>query len=131
MTISRRLAGRAFAAATIGIAMCTTVGVASADSEVATTVTSSTTGTSSSPLELLEPCNGTYTHCEVNQCEAGVFYLNYDTGADSFSSPYGAALVKGEQGDIRDEPYRRHGPRGVRAMHSGKWGFYSTGCFPG
>jgi hypothetical protein len=38
--------------------------------------------------------------------------------------------VKGEQGDIRDEPYRRYGPRGVRAMHGGQWGFYSTACFP-
>ncbi len=78
-----------------------------------------------------EPCNGTYTHCETNQCEAGRFYRNYDPGSDHFSSEYGGALVRGEQGDIRDEPYRRYGPRGVRGFHSGQWGFYSTACFPG
>ena len=39
--------------------------------------------------------------------------------------------MQGEQGNIRDEPYRRYGPRGVRAMHGGQWGFYSTACFPG
>ena len=78
-----------------------------------------------------EPCNGTYTHCETNQCEAGRFYRNYDPTANRFSWEYGAPLVRGEQGDIRDEPYRRYGPRGVRGFHSGQWGFYSTACFPG
>jgi hypothetical protein len=77
-----------------------------------------------------EPCGGTYTHCETNQCVQGVFYLNYNPTEDHFTDPYGGALTQGEQGDIRDEPYRRYGPRGVRAMHSGRWGFYSTGCFP-
>jgi hypothetical protein len=77
-----------------------------------------------------EPCNGTYTHCETNRCEQARFYRNYDPGADHFSWEYGSPLVKGEQGDIRDEPYRRYGPRGVRAMHAGQWGFYSTACFP-
>ncbi|MBB4909912.1 hypothetical protein [Actinophytocola algeriensis] len=80
--------------------------------------------------ELREPCNGTYTHCETNRCEAGRFYRNYDPTADHFSWEWGDPLVKGEQGDIRDEPYRRYGPRGVRAMHAGQWGFYSTACFP-
>ncbi len=81
-------------------------------------------------VEPLEACNGTYTHCETNRCEAGRFYRNYDPTADHFSWEYGTPLVKGEQGDIRDEPYRRYGPRGVRAMHAGQWGFYSTACFP-
>lgn len=79
---------------------------------------------------LREPCNGTYTHCETNQCQAAHFYRNYDPGTDHFSWEWGDALAKGEQGDIRDEPYRRYGPRGVRAMHGGQWGFYSTTCFP-
>jgi hypothetical protein len=83
-----------------------------------------------SVVEPREPCNGTYTHCETNQCDAGHFYRNYDPTADHFSWEWGAPLAKGEQGDIRDEPYRRYGPRGVRAMHGGQWGFYSTGCFP-
>ncbi|WP_285498651.1 hypothetical protein [Actinokineospora sp. NBRC 105648] len=77
-----------------------------------------------------EPCNGTYTHCETNHCTAGRFYLNYNPGSDHFSDEYGTPLTQDEQGDIRDEPYRRYGPRGVRAMHSGRWGFYSTACFP-
>lgn len=78
-----------------------------------------------------EPCNGTYTHCETNQCESAVFYRNYDPTADHFSWEWGDTLVRGEQGNIRDEPYRRYGPRGVRAMHGGQWGFYSRTCFPG
>ncbi len=78
-----------------------------------------------------EPCNGTYTHCETNRCVTGHFYRNYDPGTDRFSWEYGTPLVQDEQGDIRDEPYRRYGPRGVRAMHAGQWGFYSTACFPG
>jgi hypothetical protein len=82
------------------------------------------------PAGLLEPCNGTYTHCETNRCELARFYRNYDPGTDHFSWEYGAPLVRGEQGDIRDEPYRRYGPRGVRAMHAGVWGFYSSTCFP-
>jgi hypothetical protein len=84
------------------------------------------TGTASA-----EPCNGTYTHCETNQCANAVFYRNYDPTADHFSYEWGDTLVNGEQGNIRDEPYRRYGPRGVRAMHGGQWGFYSTTCFPG
>jgi len=77
-----------------------------------------------------EPCNGTYTHCETNHCVAATFYRNYDPGSDHFTNEYGDQLVQGEQGNIRDEPYRRYGPRGVRAMHGGQWGFYSTTCFP-
>jgi hypothetical protein len=77
-----------------------------------------------------DACNGTYTHCETNQCPQGVFYLNYDPTADHFSGERGVPLVQNEQGDIRDEPYRRYGPRGVRAFHDGSWGFYSTTCFP-
>jgi hypothetical protein len=77
-----------------------------------------------------EPCNGTYTHCETNQCSAAHFYRNYDPTADHFFDEYGAPLGQ-EQGDIRDEPYRRYGPRGVRGFHAGQWGFYSKTCFPG
>ncbi len=39
--------------------------------------------------------------------------------------------VQGEQADIRDEPYRRYGPRGVRAMDRGTWGFFSVNCLSG
>ena len=77
-----------------------------------------------------EPCGGTYTHCEPNQCTAAHFYRNYDPTADKFSDEYSTPLGN-EQGDIRDEPYRRYGPRGVRAFHDGQWGFYSRTCFPG
>lgn len=83
------------------------------------------------PSAQAEPCNGTYTHCETNHCQAAVFYLNYNPTTDRFSSPNGRTLVQGEQGNIRDEPYRRYGPRGVRAMHYGTWGFFSVTCFPG
>lgn len=78
----------------------------------------------------LEACGGTYTHCEHNHCQSGVFYLNYNPTTNHFSDQYAEPLVYWEQGNIRDEPYRRYGPRGVRAMHRGKRGFYSTTCFP-
>jgi len=84
----------------------------------------------SAPTAQAEPCNGTYTHCETNQCQAATFYLNYNPTTDNFSSPHGRDLVYGEQGNIRDEPYRRYGPRGVRAMHYSTWGFFSRSCFP-
>lgn len=88
-------------------------------------------GVGAAPTAQAEPCGGTYTHCETNRCQAAVFYLNYNPTTDHFSSPEGRTLVYGEQGNIRDEPYRRYGPRGVRARHYGTWGFYSVTCFPG
>src|SRR6476469_4902586 len=71
-----------------------------------------------------------YILCEAYDSPAADFYRNYDPSADHFSWEWGDPLAKDEQGDIRDEPYRRYGPRGVRAMHGGQWGFYSTACFP-
>lgn len=87
-------------------------------------------------IGVMEPCgNITYFHCETNRCNSGVFYQNYNPTTDHFSDPYGPALANGEQSNIRDEPYRRYGPRGVRAAHRGfdgvvRYGFYSTTCFP-
>lgn len=77
-----------------------------------------------------EPCGGGLFHCETNRCASAQFYLDYNPTTDHFSDPYGSRLVEGEQGNIRDEPYRRYGPRGVRAMHAGAHGFYSRTCFP-
>lgn len=45
---------------------------------------------------------------------SGTFCRNYDPGADRFTWQYGTPLVQ------VDEPYRRHGPRGVHAMHAGQ-----------
>jgi hypothetical protein len=80
---------------------------------------------------MLEPCGGGYFHCETNICESAQFYSDYNPTTDHFSDPRGKPLVRGEQGNIRNEPYRRYGPRGVRGMHAGAHGFYSKNCFPG
>jgi hypothetical protein len=81
-------------------------------------------------IGVMEPCgNITYFHCETNRCVNGVFYLDYNPDTDRFSSPYGSVLYQGEQTNIRDEPHRRYGARGVRAAHDGKYGFYSINCF--
>lgn len=48
-----------------------------------------------------------------------------------FRDVYGDVYYNGEQADIRDEPYRSYGPRGVRGMENGKWGFFSKNCLSG
>lgn len=79
----------------------------------------------------LDACNGTYTHCETITCQSTRFYLNYYPDQDDFRDVYGDVYYNGEQADIRDEPYRSYGPRGVRGMENGKWGFFSKNCLSG
>ncbi|MDO8185215.1 hypothetical protein Q5424_01725 [Conexibacter sp. JD483] len=71
---------------------------------------------------------GTYTHWESITCQSGQFYRNYNAGSDSFSDPYGATLPTGTRVQIRDEPYRREGSRGVRAYQYNAWGYFSINC---
>lgn len=78
-----------------------------------------------------DSCDGTYTHCEFITCQSTRFYLNYYPDQDDFRDVYGDVYYNGERADIRDQPYRNYGPRGVRGMENGKWGFFSKNCLSG
>ncbi len=84
----------------------------------------------------LEACGyGVYFHCEStivrSGCTPTTFWLNYNPTTDNFSDPSGHKLNPPEQVSVRDEPYRRYGPRSVRAEHDGIYGFYSMNCVSG
>jgi hypothetical protein len=73
------------------------------------------------------------THCEqvanVSGCNPTSMWLNYDPTADHFSGVYGPPAYAGEYINVRNAPYRRYGPRGVRVFRTGTWGFMSVNCF--
>ena len=77
-------------------------------------------------------CGGGYFHCEqVWPCDTAQTYLNYFPDVDDFRDPWGRLLVQLEQANVRNEPYRRYGPRGVRVYQFGRHGFMSNNClFP-
>jgi hypothetical protein len=73
------------------------------------------------------------THCELSLDEPGCrptrAYLNYV--GDDFRDPYGDPINPNTWINVRNQPYRRYGPRGVRVFYQGKWGFVSGNCLSG
>lgn len=80
------------------------------------------------------PCHETdnYTHCEqsLNKsgCNPTYAYLNYNDTTDNFSGQYGAPIYPGEWMNVRNAPYRKIGPRGVRIYRIDRWLFMSDNC---
>lgn len=69
--------------------------------------------------------------CNDRAARPTTFWLNYNPTTDDFSDPNGHTLNPPEQVSVRNEPYRRYGPRSVRAEHDGRYGFYSKNCVSG
>jgi len=80
----------------------------------------------------LDVCSNTenLSHCETVTCQSAQIYRNYNPTADDFSDPY-ATVYNGQTVNVRNAPYRRYGPRGVRVFHAGLWGFISANCVSG
>jgi hypothetical protein len=80
----------------------------------------------------LDVCSNTenLSHCETVVCGSGYLYRNYNASTDDFSDPYNT-VYSGQTLNVRNAPYRRYGPRGVRVFNSGIWGFVSANCVSG
>jgi len=76
--------------------------------------------------------NTNLTHCEqsLNKsgCNPTYAYLRYDDLTDNFSGQYGAPIYPGEWMNVRNAPYRKIGPRGVRIYRIDRWLFMSDNC---
>jgi hypothetical protein len=83
-------------------------------------------------VSALDSCSNTenLSHCETVTCQSAQLYRNYNASADDFMDPY-ATVYYGQTLNIRNAPYRRYGPRGVRVFYAGIWGFVSANCVSG
>lgn len=83
-------------------------------------------------VSALDICSNTdnLTHCETVTCQSAGLYRNYNATADDFSDQF-ATVYYGYQLNVRNAPYRRYGPRGVRIFYQGTWGFVSANCVSG